>query len=84
MFGKFMNNYYYGKAGKGDYRKEDLPRTRWQLFWEMLRVRFSGLVQLNLITALEINFDIEFSQREAFGFKTVGELRQSITEKLRG
>ncbi|NLD51272.1 MAG: YesL family protein [Clostridiales bacterium] len=52
MFGKFMNNYYYGKAGKGDYRKEDLPRTRWQLFWEMLRVRFSGLVQLNLITAL--------------------------------
>jgi uncharacterized membrane protein YesL len=52
VFGKFMNNYYYGKAGKGDYRKEDLPRTRWQLFWEMLRVRFSGLVQLNLITAL--------------------------------
>ena len=48
MFGKLMNSYYYGKSGKGDYRKEDLPRTRWQLFWEMLRVRFSGLMRLNL------------------------------------
>ena len=25
MFGKWANNYYYGKSGKGDYRKEDLP-----------------------------------------------------------
>ncbi|MBQ8312989.1 MAG: YesL family protein [Clostridia bacterium] len=49
MFGKFMNNYYYGKSGKGDYNKEDLPTTRWQLFWEMLRVRLSGLCRLNLM-----------------------------------
>lgn len=49
MFGKFMNNYYYGKSGKGDYTKEDLPTTRWQLFWEMLRVRLSNLVRLNLM-----------------------------------
>lgn len=49
MFGKLMNSYYYGKSGKGDYRKEDLPRTRWQLFWEMLRVRFAGLMRLNLM-----------------------------------
>ena len=49
MFGKFMNNYYYGKSGKGDYNPEDLPRTRWQLFWEMLRVRMSALCRLNLI-----------------------------------
>ena len=48
MFGKLMNSYYYGKSGKGDYRKEDLPRTRWALFWEMLRVRFAGLMRLNL------------------------------------
>ncbi|MCH5287131.1 MAG: YesL family protein [Christensenellaceae bacterium] len=48
MFGKLMNSYYYGKSGKGDYRKEDLPRTRWQLFWEMLRIRFSGLIRMNL------------------------------------
>ncbi|MDD3412192.1 MAG: DUF624 domain-containing protein [Eubacteriales bacterium] len=49
MFGKFMNNFYYGKSGKGDYRKEDLPTTRWALFWEMLKIRFSGLMRLNLI-----------------------------------
>ncbi len=49
MFGKFMNNFYYGKSGKGDYRKEDMPTTRWALFWEMLKIRFSGLVRLNLM-----------------------------------
>lgn len=49
MFGKFMNNYYYGKSGKGDYKKEDLPTNRWQLFWEMLRVRLSALCRLNLM-----------------------------------
>lgn len=52
MFGKLMNSYYYGKSGKGDYRKEDLPKNRWQLFWEMLRVRFSGLMRLNLMYML--------------------------------
>ncbi|HNW86051.1 MAG TPA: DUF624 domain-containing protein [Candidatus Limiplasma sp.] len=52
MFGKFMNNYFYGKSGKGDYTKEDLPSTRMQLFREMLRARFSGLVRLNLIYML--------------------------------
>ena len=49
MFGKMMNRYYYGKSGKGDYTKEDLPETRWQLFWEMLRVRFTSLFKLNLL-----------------------------------
>ena len=49
MFDKLMNSYFYGKSGKGDYRKEDLPRTRWQLFWEMLRVRLAGLMRLNLV-----------------------------------
>ena len=52
MFGKMMNRYYYGKSGKGDYTKEDLPETRWQLFWEMLRVRFSALFRLNLMYAV--------------------------------
>lgn len=52
MFGKLMNSYYYGKSGKGDYRKEDLPKNRWQLFWEMLRVRLSGLMRLNLMYAV--------------------------------
>ena len=50
MFGKMMNSFYYGKSGKGDFKKEDLPENRWQLFWEMLRVRISGLCRLNLMT----------------------------------
>ena len=52
MFGKMVNNYFYGKSGKGDYRKDDLPRNRWQLFREMLRVRLSGLFRLNLMSAI--------------------------------
>ncbi|MEG1891755.1 MAG: YesL family protein [Clostridia bacterium] len=52
MFGKMMNRYYYGKSGKGDFQKEDLPQNRWQLFWETLRVRFSSLVRLNLMYAV--------------------------------
>ncbi|MBQ8200867.1 MAG: YesL family protein [Clostridia bacterium] len=52
MFGKFMNNYYYGKSGKGDYTPEDLPKNRWQLFLEMLRTRLSALCRLNLIYVL--------------------------------
>ena len=48
MFGKWANNYYYGKSGKGDFKKDDLPQNRWQLFWDMLRTRLSGLCRLNL------------------------------------
>ena len=52
MFGKFMNNYFYGKSGKGDYTREDLPSTRMQLFWETLRTRMGGLTRLNLMDML--------------------------------
>ena len=52
MFGRMMNNYYYGKSGKGDFRKEDLPTTRSQLFRDTLRTRFAGLVRLNLLYCL--------------------------------
>jgi uncharacterized membrane protein YesL len=44
-----MNNYYYGKSGKGDFRKEDMPETRMQLFWDTLRTRLSALCRLNLM-----------------------------------
>ena len=47
-----MNNYYYGKSGKGDFRKEDMPENRWQLFWDTLRTRLSGLCRLNLMYML--------------------------------
>lgn len=52
MFGRLMNSYYYGKSGKGDYRKDDLPKNRWQLFWEMLRIRLSGICRINLMTCV--------------------------------
>ena len=52
MFGKLMNNYYYGKSGKGDYTKNDLPKNRKQLFFEMLRIRLSALCRLNMMTTL--------------------------------
>lgn len=44
----FINNYYYGKAGKADYTPESLPDTRVRLFFEMLRIHFSGLCAINL------------------------------------
>ena len=52
MFDKFMNNYYFGKSGKGDFTPDDMPETRWQLFLETLRTRFSQLIRLNLIYLL--------------------------------
>ncbi|MBO2517041.1 MAG: hypothetical protein CW338_07215 [Clostridiales bacterium] len=50
--GRFMNRYLYGKAGQGDFKKSDLPTTRWQLFFAMLRIRLSGLFRLNLMTCI--------------------------------
>jgi uncharacterized membrane protein YesL len=52
MFGRMMNNYYYGKSGKGDFRKDDLPETRMQLFRDTLRTRLSGLCRLSMMYAL--------------------------------
>lgn len=45
--GGLMNNYYYGKAGKGDYTVEQMPTTRRQLFFTTLRVRLSSMCALN-------------------------------------
>ncbi len=52
MFGKLMNGYFYGKSGKGDFTPDDLPKNRWELFWAMLRVRFSALTRLNMMTII--------------------------------
>ncbi|HNW94739.1 MAG TPA: acyl carrier protein [Anaerolineaceae bacterium] len=45
-------------------------------------VGWDSFSHINLITSLEIEFDIEFSQAEAFGFKTVGELQKAILRKM--
>ena len=50
--GKLMDTYFYGKSGKGDVRKDDLPDTRMKLFRDTLRTRLSGLCRLNLIYML--------------------------------
>lgn len=44
-----MNSFYYGKAGKADFTPEQLPTNRVQLFFEMLRIRFSGLFGVNML-----------------------------------
>ena len=43
-----INNFYYGKAGQADYTPEQMPTTRIQLFFETLKVRFTGLFGMNL------------------------------------
>lgn len=52
MFGRMMNNYYYGKSGKGDFRKDDLPHNRRELFRDTLKTRLSGLCRINLLYML--------------------------------
>lgn len=56
-----------------------------EIFDEMISsdvVGWDSFSHINLITSLEIEFDIEFTQQEAFGFKTVGELKEAIEAKL--
>jgi acyl carrier protein len=45
---------------------------------------WDSLSHVNLIAAIEVEFNIEFKQREIISFKNVGELLQSIENKLRG
>lgn len=52
FFGNLMNNYFYGKSGKGDYRIEDMPQNRFQLFGAVLKTRWSALVGVNLLYVL--------------------------------
>ena len=51
MSGLF-NSFYYGKAGKADFTPDQLPKNRVELFFSMLRVRFSSMIGLNLIYVL--------------------------------
>ena len=44
-----MNNYFYGKAGKKDFTVSDLPANRYQLFKDVLKVRWGSLISLNLL-----------------------------------
>ena len=48
----FFDRLYYGKAGKADYTTDDLPKNRFQLFFEVLRVRFWSLMRVNLMQVI--------------------------------
>ena len=48
-FRNLMNNYFYGKQGKGDYTVANMPQNRLQLFGEVFKVRWSGLFGVNLL-----------------------------------
>ncbi len=48
----FFNNFYYGKAGKADYTPDQLPKNRVQLFFSMLRIRFTGIIGMSLLYTL--------------------------------
>lgn len=45
-------------------------------------VGWDSFSHMNLIAAIELNFDIEFTQFEALSFSNVGELVNSIKNKL--
>ena len=47
-----MNNYFYGKQGKGDFTIEQLPQNRRQLFFDVLKVRWSAMCGVNLLYVL--------------------------------
>lgn len=49
IFGNMMNNYFYGKSGKGDYTVADMPQNRRQLFGTVLRTRWSAMIGVNLL-----------------------------------
>ena len=46
-------------------------------------IGWDSFSHMNLITSIEDQFNIEFSQDEALGFKTVGELIHSIENKIK-
>ena len=48
----FFKNYFYGKSGQRDFTEQDLPTNRFQLFWEVLKVRRSSMVGLNFLYLL--------------------------------
>ena len=48
-FRDIMNNYFYGKQGKADMTLADLPANRRELFFAVLKVRWSSLVGVNLL-----------------------------------
>lgn len=45
---------------------------------------WDSLSHVNLIVAIEAEFDIRFSQKELLTFKNVGDLQENIRSKIQG
>jgi acyl carrier protein len=43
---------------------------------------WDSLSHINLIVAIEVRFNVSFSQKEVFGFKNVGDMANCINGKL--
>lgn len=76
-----MNNYFYGKAGQGDYTVDQMPTTRVQLFFTTLKVRFSSLIALNL---LHVVFLLPFLVWTFIGYQTLTIYTSDEAYKLGG
>ena len=80
----FFDRLYYGKAGKADYTTEDLPRNRFQLFGEVLRVRFWSLMRVNL---MQVIFWIPFAfwtYLNLVALLSIDPAAMDATEQIRG
>ena len=50
--GGFYNRILLGKEKSEDYARNTLPSNRWELFWDILKGRFTKLIGVNLLMIL--------------------------------
>ena len=55
MFGRMMNSFYYGKSGKGDYKKEDLKLNVKPLKLGIIYIKKPSIPVL-ILPSLSLNF----------------------------
>ena len=52
MFKGFVNRMYNGNPNRPDYNKEDMPETRWQLFWVAFKARVMDIFYISLMISI--------------------------------
>ena len=52
MFKGFVNRLYNGNPNRPDYNKEDMPETRWQLFWVAFKARVMDIFYISLMISI--------------------------------
>ncbi|MBE5767477.1 MAG: hypothetical protein E7335_09985 [Clostridiales bacterium] len=79
-----FNRFFYGKSGKADYTEANMPKNRWELFWQTFRNHSSGIVGMNLIYVLFLLPAIIWTAINLLGvlnaLSGVGETMASATE----